>query len=269
MKLVENPKRGFPMIKKTIRLAVWLAVALVVQPADLKAQETGASLSGALGAAVAAMPEFEGSNRYTARVLPVINLAYGQAFLSMGQGLGLDLVSAPDWTVAPALRYRWARKEKDSDLLRGMGDLEDGLEAGGVVRWQPGPAGLSLKVFQGLGRVDGLTAELGADYGTALTEDLTGAVGLAAMFADRKYNQNYFGITPGQADKSEYRAYDPGAGLKHAAVSGSLSYALTEDLGLGLMAEYKRLAGPAADSPLVERGSADQFLSALSLSFNF
>ena len=262
------------MIKKTIRLAVWLAVVLV-QPAVLSAREesgegaSGVALSGALGVAVAAKPEFEGSNRYTAQVLPVVNLSYGPVFLSMGQGLGLDLVSAPEWTVAPALRYRWARKEKDSDLLKGMGDLEDGVEAGGVIRWRPGPAGLSLKVFQGLGRVDGLTAELGADYGTTLAENLTGAVGLAAMFADRKYNQAYFGITQDQAGKSGYEPYDPGAGLKHVAVSGSLGYGLTEHLTLGLVGEYKRLTGPAADSPLVKRGSANQFLSALSISFNF
>jgi outer membrane scaffolding protein for murein synthesis (MipA/OmpV family) len=263
-------QRSFQMLKKVIRLALAVCLAAgLAPPAALKAQETGESLSGSLGLAVTARPEFEGSNRYKAQLLPVVDLSYGPVFLTMGQGLGLNLVSAPGWTVAPALRYRWARKEKDSDLLKGLGDLKDGVEAGGVIRWQPGPAGLSLKVFQGLGRVDGLTAELGADYGTVLAEDLKGSVGLSAMFADRKYNQCHFGITPAQADKSGYEAYDPGAGLKHVAVSGSLSYALTEHLGLGLWTQYKRLTGPAADSPLVERGSADQFLSALSVSFNF
>jgi outer membrane protein len=199
----------------------------------------------------------------------VVNLSYGPVFLSMGQGLGVNLISTPGWTVAPALRYRWARKEKDSDLLRGLDDLKDGVEAGGIIRWKPGPAGLSLKVFQGLGRVDGLTAELGADYGTALTEDLSGSVGLSAVFADRKYNQRYFGITQAQAGKSDYRAYAPGAGLKNVAATASLGYDLTEYLELGLWTQYKRLTGPAADSPLVERGSADQFLSALSLRLNF
>ena len=253
------------MREKTIRLMI-LALALA-WPAGLGAEEAG--LSGVLGVGVAAKPEFEGSDRYEATLLPVVNLAWGPVFLSPGQGLGLNLVSAPGWTLAPALRYRWARKEKDSGLLRGLGDIEDGLEAGGVIRWRPGPAGLGLKVYQGLGGVKGLTAELEADYGAVLAAGLMGSVGLSAMFVDREYNLNYFGVTPAQAAESGYRTYAPGAGLKHTAVHGALSLALAEHLGLGLMVEYKRLAGPAADSPLVERGSADQFFSALSLSLNF
>jgi outer membrane scaffolding protein for murein synthesis (MipA/OmpV family) len=260
--------------KNILRLvpAVFMAIALV-WPAVLKAEETW-EISGSLGAAVVAAPEFEGSDRYRARVLPVGEVRYGPAFLSLGKdlggmGLGLDVARTREWTVAPALRYRWARAEKDSDLLRGMGDIKDGVEAGGLIRWQPGPAGLSLKVFQGLGQMDGLTAELEANYSAALTASLTGSVRLSTMFADSSYHRRYFGVTPEQSVNSGYQAYDPGAGLKHAAVSGALGYALTEHLGLGLSAGYKRLTGPAADSPLVERGSANQFLSALSVSFNF
>jgi outer membrane protein len=259
------------MIKKIFRhlvLAAWFAACLA-QPAALAAQESEEGFSGSLGMTVVTSPEFEGSNRYRVRVLPVMDLSYGPVFLSMGDGLGLNLVPAPGWIIAPTLRYRWARKEKDSDLLRGLGDLKDGVEAGGIIRWQPGPAGLSLKVFQGLGRVDGLTAELGADYGTALTEDLSGSVGLSAVFADRKYNQRYFGITQAQAGKSDYPVYDPGAGLKNVAATASLGYDLTEYLELGLWTQYKRLTGPAADSPLVERGSADQFISAISMTLEF
>ena len=261
-------------IKKSLILTA-LAAAALVWPADLKAEEPY-HLTGFVGVAVSARPEFEGSDRYKALVLPVANLRYGPVFLSSTQvlgvnspGLGVNLVSAPGWVVAPAVRYRWARKEKDSDLLRGLGDIDDGIEAGGVIRWQPGPAGLSLRVFQGLGRAEGLTAEVEANYGAALTDDLRGVVRLSAMFADGRYNRSYFGITQRQADNSEYGFYDPGAGLKHAALYGALGYALTERLELGLSAEYKRLTGPAAYSPLVKRGSADQFISSVALSFNF
>jgi len=117
--------------------------------------------------------------------------------------------------------------------------------------------------------VKGLTAELEASYGAVLTQALKGSVSLSAMFADRAYNRDYFGVNQTQSDRSGYRVYEPGAGLKHAALTTSLGYALTEHLELGLMAQYKRLTGPAADSPLVERGSADQFLSALTVGFKF
>ena len=260
-------------------LVALVAAALALSSAGLKAE--GEGLTGSVGLAVSARPEFEGSDRYKALVLPMADLRYGPVFLSMTQilglnspGLGVNLVSAPGWTAAPAVRYRWARKEKDSALLRGLGDIDDGIEAGGVIQWQPGPAGLSLRVFQGLGRLEGLTAELEANYGAVLAGGLKGSVRLSAMFADSKYNRCYFGITPAQSDRSaalghRYSAYDPGAGLKHAALYGALGYDLTESLELGFSAEYKRLAGPAADSPLVKRGSANQFMSSVSLSFNF
>jgi len=258
------------MYLKTFRRLVpaMLLAIILAQPAILKAEEeTG--LSGSLGVAVAAIPEFEGSNRYKAWIQPVADLSYGPVFLSTGRGLGVNLVSAPGWTVAPAVRYRWARKERDSDLLKGLGDIDGGAEVGGVISWKPGSAGLSLKVFQGLGQVDGLTVELEANYGTTLTDCLQGSVSLSAMFADQDYHQRYFGLTPEQSRLSGYRVYEPDSGLKHVALTGTLSYDLTERISLGLMAEYKRLAGPAADSPLVERGSANQFISAFSASFNF
>jgi len=249
-------------------LAAFLAAGLV-QPAGLGAEAAKSPFSGSLGLGMLTKPEFEGSDRYVVRALPVASFQYGPAFLSVTQGLGVYLPVAPGWIVSPALRYRGARKEKHSELLSGLGTVKDGVEAGGSLRWQPGPAGLNLKVFQGLGRVKGLTAELEASYGAILTQALKGSVSLSAMFADRDYNHDYFGVTPAQSGKSGYRVYEPGAGLKHAALTTSLGYALTEHLELGLMAQYKRLTGPAADSPLVERGSADQFLSALTVGFNF
>lgn len=257
------------MRKKAFRrlvLAVFLALALGA-PNSAPAEEL--EFSGSLGAGAMVGPEFEGSNRYRVRALPVVSLDYGPAFLSMTQGLGFHLSPAPAWTASPSLRYRGARKERHSPLLKGLGDINYGVEAGGAIRWQPGPAGLALKVFQGLARVDGLTAELETSYGAALTETMKGSVSLSAMFADRGYNRRYFGITPDQSDRSGYQAYDPGAGLKHVGLSTSLGQALTQHLRLGLMAGYKRLTGPAAASPLVERGSADQFFSALTLYLSF
>jgi len=255
---------------RAVLLAVLLAAGLV-RPAGLKAEAEAekSPFSGSMGLGTLTRPEFEGSDRYVVRALPVVNFQYGPAFLSMTQGLGVYLPAAPGLILAPALRYRGARKEKHSELLRGMGNLPYWVEGGGSIRWQPGPAGLNLKVFQGLGRVDGLTADLEASYGAVLTKSLKGSVSLSTMFADRAYNRAYFGVTPAQSEQSGYRVYEPGAGIKHAALTGSLGYGLTESLELGLMGQYKRLTGPAAASPLVERGSADQFLSAISVSLKF
>ena len=232
--------------------------------------------TAALGVAVLARPEFEGSNRYEIQTLPVVDLRWGLAFLSVNRGLGLELDVFDNHMlpVAPALRYRPGRDQDDSELLRGLGDLDGGLEAGWTVSVQPWPfpdfsLGFNVAIYQGLGRVDGLTLELGPRLAMEITPDLTGSLGATFVFADQKYNRRHFGVTPAQSLASGYPVYDPGGGLKHTAFSGGLAYDLTEALELGLTAEYKRLTGPAADSPLVKRGSANQFRSGLSLTYNF
>ncbi|GHV57686.1 MltA-interacting MipA family protein [Deltaproteobacteria bacterium] len=262
-------RRGLFILAALAAALAWPAV-----PAARGEDERG--FTAALGAAVLVQPEFEGSNRYEAQALPVVYLRWGRAFLSVERGLGLelDVLDNHMLTVAPALRYRLGRDQDDSELLRGLGNIDGGLEVGGTVLFQPwpgagSPLSFNLAVYQGLGRVEGLTLELGPRYGAALTERLTGSLGAAIGLADRKYNRQRFGVTPAQSLASGYPVYDPGGGLKHAAVSGGLGYDLTEALELGLTAEYKRLTGPAADSPLVQRGSANQFRSGLSLTYNF
>ena len=254
-----------------IFLLAALAAAALVWPAPPAARGEEDGFTGALGAAVAVRPEFEGSGRYAVRVLPVVNLRCGRAFLSADRGLGLEVVSDAEWTLAPALRYRPGRDQDDSELLRGLGDIDGGLEAGVLAVWRPGggPVSLSLASYQGLGRAEGWTLEAAAKYSARLTESLRGSLGAAAMFADRDYLRQHFGVTPAQSGGSGYRAYEPGGGWKHASISAALSYGLTDALGLSLAGEYKRLVGPAADSPLLERGSADQFLSALSVTYSF
>ncbi|MDR2934313.1 MAG: hypothetical protein LBV70_00300, partial [Candidatus Adiutrix sp.] len=61
-----------------VLLAAFLAAGLL-QPAGLKAQDDEGGLSGSLGAGMASRPEFEGSDRYTTKALPVVNLKYGPA----------------------------------------------------------------------------------------------------------------------------------------------------------------------------------------------
>ncbi|MDR1044821.1 MAG: MipA/OmpV family protein [Candidatus Adiutrix sp.] len=222
-----------------------------------------------LGLGLMSAPEFEGSDKNEAKFVPVIDVRYGRFFLSGAQGLGFEAVSTRDWTLAPSLKYRQGRDQDDSDLLRGLGDVDGGAELGAVLSWHPSDLAFFLGAYHGLGRARGLTAELGALYSTPLSEKLRATLGASLMLADSDYNQAYFGISREQSLRSGYRAYEADGGLKHVAVSASLAYELAYDLNLGFFAEYKRLVGPAADSPLVERGSEKQFSGGLSLGFKF
>lgn len=96
-------------------------------------------------------------------------------------------------------------------------------------------------------------------------------LGVSADFVGKGYARTYFDVAPGHA----LPAYATrGAGLK--SVGGSLLY--THDLGgdprhgLGLfgLANYKRLVGQFADSPVVrDAGSASQVFAVAGLAYSF
>ena len=222
-----------------------------------------------LGVAMVVMPEFEGSEKYQFAALPVIEYDQGLFFFSAINGAGLRIVDRPSFQMGPLVKYRYGRDQDDSDDLKGMGDVKGGAEAGLFANWQIfDQLGLKTELMHGLGTAKGFTADLGLNYHTPLTENLDLNLALEGRYADSDYNEEYFGVSERQSRKSGYKAYNPGGGIKHVATQASLSYGLTESLKFGVFGEYKRLTGPAADSPLVKHGSADQFTGGLALTWN-
>lgn len=260
---------------KTMKIlfALTFAVFLLTQPAIIRADEDRKPSEGgprvSLGAAMIVMPEYEGSNKHKFTAAPIIEYDQGRFFLSAFNGAGLRVINGPSFQMGPLVKYRPGRDQDDSDDLKGMGDISGGAEAGLFVNWQiVEQVGLKTEVMHGLGSAKGFTADLSLNYNHQLTEDLNFGLGLGGRYADRKYNEEHFGVSERQSRKSKYEAYKPGGGIKHVATQAVFSYGLTDSLQLGVFGEYKRLTGPAADSPLVKRGSPNQLSSGLALTWN-
>lgn len=247
-----------------------LSVMIILSSAAAGLAETGDKDSRlSLGVAMAVAPEFEGSKDYEFHVLPVLEYDQGFFFLSTVDGAGLRVLNGPALQAGPLVKYRAGRDQDDSDSLKGMGDVDGGAEAGLFANWQISePVGLKLEIMHGLGKAKGFTADLGLDYSTGLTENLSLGLGLETRYADSDYNREYFGVSERQSLKSGYKAYNPGGGIKHVAAKASLAYDMTDSLQLGVFGEYKRLTGPAADSPLVKKGSANQFTSGMAFTWS-
>ena len=225
-------------------------------------------LRASVGVGVVSAPEFEGSDKNDARFLPMVDIRYDRFFLSWTKGLGMDAYSDDTWTISPALRYRFGRDEDDSRLLRGMGDIDDGVELGGQISWHPYAVGVVMNAFQGLGSAKGLTVDVGAVHRRQLFDQLALVAGASVMFADSSYNRQYFGVTRSQSVTSGYDHYNPGSGVKHWAVKGALSWEITPIVTMDVFGQFKKLTGPADDSPLVKAGSNEQFLGGVSLNLS-
>ena len=95
------------------------------------------------------------------------------------------------------------------------------------------------------------------------------AVGLnlAVRWSDADYNQAYYGLTPVQAAATGLRVTTPGAGISavQAGISGRMELA-PRWTGFGGLA-WQRLAGDAADSPLVRERTSPRLVLGAAYSF--
>jgi outer membrane protein len=80
----------------------------------------------------------------------------------------------------------------------------------------------------------------------------------------------YFGITAAQAALSGLPVYDARGGIRSYGLGTQATYAFTRQWAGELFLEYERLAGDAANSPLVtQRGSRNQLQLGAGVTYSF
>jgi len=92
-------------------------------------------------------------------------------------------------------------------------------------------------------------------------------VTLGTTLASDDYMESFFGVDKKQSADSGYKKYKAKAGIKDVNISISAGYPITNRWRLGGKAEYKRLLGDAADSPIVD--DKNQFLAGFGLYYHF
>jgi outer membrane scaffolding protein for murein synthesis (MipA/OmpV family) len=101
------------------------------------------------------------------------------------------------------------------------------------------------------------------------TPRLSVSAGPRLHFADSEYLDTYLGVSAEQSADSGLSEFDPDGGLKGVGVEAEARYALTQRWSLVGSAGYERLVGDAADSPIADAGSENQFTAALGLTYRF
>lgn len=226
-----------------------------------------------IGAGGVWRPAFEGSDEYQIDPIPAFDIRYKDwLFLSSRRGLGLDLIQDQDrvWRAGPIINYRLPRYDGESNALSGLGDVDGAVEAGGYVEYTPSPFGGKLEVRQGFGGHHGILVDMGVSYRETLTDELMLNLGPGATWASDDYMETYFGISSAQSARSGYPAFDADAGFKDVSFGGALTYSPLPFLALTGFANYERLLGDAADSPLVrDGGSPNQVMVGVTMTLRF
>ncbi|MEM7204961.1 MAG: MipA/OmpV family protein [Planctomycetota bacterium] len=232
---------------------------------------------------VLTMPAYTGSDDYQLWAVPEVSLRYGEFFFSFFEGTGYNVLNNGTWRAGPVVKYQFGRDEdgdnptriggRVTDDLRGLGDVDDTLEVGGFVEYRNGSFVGKLEVRQGLGGHEGVIG--GLELKRQQMVNLFGqqgflSVGPELTLADSTYNRSYFGVSPAQSASSRLAPYDAGDEFLSVGVGVALALPLTRRVSLTGLGRYSRLLGNAAESSLVrERGSEDQFMGGLFLSYQF
>ena len=226
-----------------------------------------------LGAGALTAPTYEGDDSYRVSILPNIQVTYGDDFFaSVQEGVGYRFINEDTLRVGPIGRLKFSRGEdgdqpfavtgEDTTDLRGLGEVDTTFELGGFVEYEIGGVTLGAEARKAVSGHDGAVLDLDVSWSgrsMAFGPPLIWSFGPRVRAVDDTYATAYFGVTPAQSAAAGLPVYTAGGGVYSYGLGGTAILPLDDRWTLVAFASYEKLAGDAADSPLVQlRGSEDQ-----------
>jgi MipA family protein len=225
-----------------------------------------------LGGLSAVRPKYKGSDQYDFSGLPFIDIKYKKIFfLNFREGLGVNVLHAPNFRAGIALNFYGSRDAEDSNSLQGLQDIDAGLDAGAFGSVSIGRLSAKLKLRQDVSsNHNGLLFSGRLGYKLLLIKKLLTNINLRVTFADDNYMKNYFGITSAQSSSSGLREFNAGSGIKNVSGGANFIYLLDRHWSVISFIDYSRLLNDAASSPLVkDLGSNNQFFLGFGVGYKF
>jgi outer membrane scaffolding protein for murein synthesis (MipA/OmpV family) len=213
--------------------------------------------SVALGAEAEYGEVYDGSDEAETELEPAVVAQLRRGDLRYyweGNSLGTRWTPSPEWLLGVGLQLEFGREESDSSSLRGLGDTDDELALTVDIRRGFGedwPWWLATRLLAGnsdLGAlaVIGVGRELPVP-GPRWQADFV----LYTTFATEDFQRKDFGVTPAQAARSGYPAFEPQDGFRALGGQVYLQYAASERWLVRAEVGYERFASDVRDSPIV------------------
>lgn len=255
---------------------------LMLRPAALIGAATLALLAASpaaaqrlvtLGIGAQAAPKYPGADNYGIGPLPIFDLRRpGQplTYESADDGAGFGVLGRDSVVnFGPAIRLQSKREE--DDVGAAVGDVGFTVEVGGFVEVLPSRNfRIRAELRKGLGGHRAMVGSVGADLILRDDQNYIFSIGPRVRWADNKYHDRYFGVTPAVAGATGLAALDPNGGIYAIGALANFTHRLGRNWGVQAYAGYDRLVGDAADSPIVRAfGSRDQFSGGAGLWLEF
>jgi MipA family protein len=224
-------------------------------------------------------PKAEGSKTYHTTGRPIFSFrkSTDREWLQLpNDGTDYEVIETDQLRAGPAVTGRWgavgpatARGTRNVNVANTA--VAVSLEAGAFVEYWPvdwlrNRVELRAAAVGGAGYVGDVTVDAIWRPNSAMTVN----AGPRLSVADGSYMDSYYGVSAQQAALLNVSKFDAGAGLRSYGMGAGFKYKFTPQVtGLGYV-EYQRLAGSAADSPLIAKlGTPDQVTFGLGASYDF
>ena len=211
-----------------------------------------------LGVGMTFAPRYDGSDRNRVLAGPSVDLRYKDlAFVSTGEGIGVNVLRGPNWRMSVAAVYDLGRRgHDDPSRLNGLGNINPAPAmkiAADYVVSRDFPLVFRAAVTRSFGGSNGWIADLGAYMPLpGSSEKFYWFAGPSVSFADSTYMNSWFGVNAQQAAASRYRQYGASAGLKSAGFGITMIYFVNKHWFVSADGALKRLLGSAARSPITQ-----------------
>lgn len=171
----------------------------------------------------------------------------------------------------PVLQYRLERDDVQSGRVDAMSDIDGAIETGVLAMYRMKPWGVGLTyVYDISDEHGGSLIEMVGEYQEALSPNLDVGLTVASTWASGAYMGTYFNVSPTEAARTGFDAYDADADFKDVGVRVKLGWRGDNWGGWKLFGSfaYFRMLGDAEDSPVVDTaGDADQFFGGIAVGY--
>lgn len=261
-------------MKLTVKKAV-LGIALcgfagsaIAQEATLEPPVSNRQFDIEVGIGGSVQSSYPASDEYVFSPFPIFSVG---RFYVPGLGQVLDGRRKNGIFFFPSFDFHGERKASDDKDLTGTRDVDWALEVGLGAGYRTEHWRAFVELRQGFNGHTGQVGQLGADAILYPTDKLEFNIGPRLGFGFGDYMDTYYGVTAAEAAASggRLRQYDPDSGFTSVGLAARASYNLNDKTRLHLAAGYDRLIGEAADSPIADVGSKDQFRISTGISYRF
>jgi outer membrane scaffolding protein for murein synthesis (MipA/OmpV family) len=206
-----------------------------------------------VGLAASALPRYPGSNAFQAEPFPTLDVRYEDiAFLSVGEGLGVNVLRDKNYRVGFTLAYDTGRSQDDSPHLRGMGDIAAAAEPKIFAEYVIFPVVLRADFRRAIGGNDAYLGDLSVYMPVYGTEKFFIFAGLSTTYTDSTYQRRLFGVTSQQSKQSGYPIFTPRSGFASARIGSNLIWYWNDHWFTSGEGSIQRLLGDGVKSPITD-----------------